>query len=437
MKMKMKMKISGRARALAWLLTIVYFASYLTRKNFNVMISAIAESMATGNAPGALEAMETELSVIPVGLTIAYAVGQILSGLLGDRIKPQYLLTFGLGLAAVCNIVMPFASSSVPWMTVIWSINGLAHAMLWPPIIRLMSMNLSGEEYAYAAVRVSWGSSIATIFLYLICPLLLSVLDWTVILMLCAAGGILINLIWTFTNKRLLGGASEKESEKVPSSAAEKPRRVPLPGFVFAAVALIMLGIILQGMLRDGVETWMPSYLLKTFGWPAEYAILATVILAVFSIVSFSAFDLLHRKLLRNEVFCSAAIFVLSALCAFALYIVNLAVGSDNTAPVFAMVMMAIITSCMHGINLMLITVVPKRFVKSGRVATFSGILNACTYVGSAVAVYSFAVIKDVLGWDAVILIWGIVSVLGVAVCLAATPIWRKFRRVYSDNDEV
>ena len=87
---------------------------------------------------------------------------------------------------------------------------------------------------------------------------------------------------------------------------------------------------------------------------------------------------------------------------------------------------------------LMLITVVPKRFVKSGRVATFSGILNACTYVGSALAVWGFAAIKEAFNdWSPVILIWGIVSVLGVAVCLAATPIWRKFRRVYADNDEV
>ena len=95
---------------------------------------------------------------------------------------------------------------------------------------------------------------------------------------------------------------------------------------------------------------------------------------------------------------------------------------------------MALIVACMHGINLMLITVVPKRFVKSGKVATFSGLLNACTYIGAALSTYGFAAIAENSGWNMTILMWVIVSALGMLVCFGATPLWKKFRREYADK---
>ena len=155
----MKTKFSMRARGIAWLCTLVYFASYLMRINFSVMIARICVD--TGFS-------ETELAVVLTGLTIFYGTGQIVNGFLGDRIPPNKMLTFGLCLAAACNVGL-FFCTTVPLMTVVWCINGFAHAMLWPPIVRLLSTYLNDEEYSYAAVRVSWGSSFATIFLYLLC----------------------------------------------------------------------------------------------------------------------------------------------------------------------------------------------------------------------------------------------------------------------------
>ena len=418
---RMETQIRKRAKAIAWSCTLVYFASYLMRINFAVMLVKICSDM---------QVDKTDLAVVVTGLTIAYGAGQILSGLMGDKIKPQLMLTVGLALAAICNVAM-FFCHSIPVMTVVWSVNGFAHAMLWPPIVRLMSTYLTDTEYSYSAVRVSWGSSFATIFLYLICPILLGFLHWRVIMLLCAAGGTAILLFWILVHPRLFTQPMENTRTARKGDEGSKPSYRPLPFFVYLPIALIMLGIILQGILRDGVTNWMPSYLLETFGLPEESAIVATVILAVFSVISFAAFDLLHRKVFRNEVFCSAMIFVLSAVSAGVLYLINLA----SASVAISMLMMAIIVASMHGINLMLITVVPKRFVKSGKVATYSGLLNACTYIGASISTYGFAALAESFGWNFTILTWMLVSLAGIGVCLAATPLWKKFRREYVDAD--
>ena len=42
--MAKKSNISPKAKAIAWLCTLVYFGSYMTRKNFDVMLRRIAKS---------------------------------------------------------------------------------------------------------------------------------------------------------------------------------------------------------------------------------------------------------------------------------------------------------------------------------------------------------------------------------------------------------
>lgn len=410
-------KISSRAKKIAWLLTLVYFASYLMRINFAVMIVKICSDM---------NVEKSALAIVVTGLTITYGAGQVISGFLGDKFKPKDMLTFGLLLASACNIAM-FFCHSIPIMTVVWCVNGFAHAMLWPPIVRLMSTYLTDIEYSYSAVRVSWGSSFATILLYSVCPLMLYVMNWRTVMLVCAGGGLAIAIAWLLLNKKLFVAPAESGKATRTASVADG-ERVPLPKYVYFPIVLIMLGIILQGVLRDGVQNWMPSYLLETFNMSEENAIFSTVILAIFSIISFAVFDFVHRKLFKNEVFCAAMIFAFSAVSAAVLYVVNL----FTDLAVVSMLLMAFISAGMHGINLMLITVVPKRFVKSGKVSTFSGILNACTYIGAAASTYGFAVLAENFGWGFTILMWVFVAAVGLAVCLGATPIWKKFRKDYS-----
>ena len=202
-----------------------------------------------------------------------------------------------------------------------------------------------------------------------------------------------------------------------------------------------MLGIILQGSLRDGVTTWTPSILNQEYGVPEGNAIMSTVMTAVFSMLSFSVFDLLHRKVFKNEVACAGVIFAGSAVFSLAIYLTNMFVTDPAVGSILAVSLISLITGCMHGINLMLITVVPKRFIKSGKVSTFSGILNACTYIGSTVGTLLFPMLIGEGGtdggsvsWGIVMLVWIIISVLGTAACLFAVPLWKKFRREYADN---
>lgn len=416
----MEGRIGNRAKVLSYLLMLVYFASYCTRINFAVMLVKVGSDMAV---------TKEALAVVVTALTISYGGGQIISGVLGDRIKAPLLLTVGLGAASVCNVLMFFAPT-IPIMTVVWCINGFAQSLLWPPIVRIMSQHMTDSEYGYAAVRVSWGSSVATIVMYTLAPLLLYVVSWRVVMLVCALVGLSVMLTWRLSYPRLLKGGEKVSTTTSPSEVKTEEKMAGLPSYVFLPIALIIFAIVLQGILRDGVTNWMPSYLCETFNIPEEKAIISTVLQALFSMVSFYVFDLVHRKLFKNEVTCSAVIFTLAVVCSGALYFVNIFISS---APL-SLLLMALTVACMHGINLMLITVVPKRMKKSGRVSTWSGIVNSFTYVGASLSTYGFAVLADARGWSFTILMWVAVSLLGAVVCSLASRRWGRFCREYADE---
>ena len=415
----MKSKLSQNTKRIAYFLALVYFTSYCMRVNLAVMLVKICSEM---------QVEKSALAIVITGLTVAYGTGQIISGFLGDRVKPRHIIPAGLALAVLCNVGIFFAST-IPVMTVIWSVNGFAHALLWPPIVRLMSTHLSAEDYSFAAVRVNQGSSVATIALYLFCPLLLGVMEWRTIMLLCAAWGAVMIVLWFILYPRVFKKADVREEKADSTTPVPEQKALPVPLYIFGALAMIMPGIMMQGMLRDGVTNWMPSFLLETFGLSEENSIVSTVILAIFTMISYSAFSALQKRFFKNEVSCAAAIFGGSALVCSALFLVNAFLPEAALVP--SLILMALTVAAMHGVNLMLIAIVPRRFVPFGKVSTYSGILNACTYVGAAISTYGFAALAETFDWNFTILTWVAISLVGAALCFFAARIWQRHLDAY------
>lgn len=86
-------------------------------------------------------------------------------------------------------------------------------------------------------------------------------------------------------------------------------------------LAIIMLAIMMQGILRDGITTWMPSYISETFHLASSISILTGIALPLFGIVCSQIASLINRKLIHNELRCGMAIFAPGFVAAFLLWL--------------------------------------------------------------------------------------------------------------------
>ena len=90
------------------------------------------------------------------------------------------------------------------------------------------------------------------------------------------------------------------------------------------------------------------------------------------------------------------------------------------------MICLAVLVGAMHGVNLMLICMVPAFYKNTGKISLVSGLLNSCTYVGSAISTYGIALLTDGVGWSVTVGIWALIAFLGGAVCFVTIPLWNK-----------
>lgn len=391
---------SSTARGTILLLAAIYFISYITRNSYSVVLAAMLQE--TGLS-------QSRLSWAVTGSLITYGAGQLVSGFLGDRIQPRWLVLGGLSVTSVMNLLMAFCREP-GGMLCIWCVNGLAQAFLWPPLVRLMAQLFSGETYQRAVVVVTWGGSLGNIALYLAAPALLSLAGVkTVFLTACLCGGAAA-WVWTFRCP-LLPPRAEKREGVV---SGKNPLLLPL-------VWAILFAIILQGILRDGITTWTPVYLDQTFHLGSAFSIFSGTALPLFSLAAIQGASYLHRRAFPNPILCAGVIFGMGAFCGLALALfpkVNVA---------FSIALTALLTGCMHGVNLLLIGILPAHFLKTGKVSLLSGVLNACVYIGSALSAYGFAAVAERSGWGTVIASWPVIALCGLLTCLLCTRPWARF----------
>lgn len=395
-----KLQDRKKINLLALLFAVTYMVSYITRINFGAIISEM--QTATGIS-------KRLLSMSLTGSFITYGAGQVVSGILGDKISPKRLISIGLFATVCMNLLIPLCGT--PWqMLVVWSVNGFAQSFMWPPMVKIMTEKLTEEDYKYVVSKASWGSSVGTILVYLLSPVLISVFHWKAVFLFSAGAGVVMLLVWN----RFAFDVKPQPRQK--ETVSGKPVKLLKPVLIG-----ILLTIVLQGMLRDGVTTWMPTYISDVYRLSNEISILTGIILPVFSILCYQAATRLYTKKFTNPLACAGVFFGAGALAALVLRFF-----AGHVAAV-SVLMFAILTGCMHGVNLMLVCMVPAYFRSTGKVSTMSGVLNAATYIGSAVSTYGIAVLSDALGWNATILIWLAIAACGTALCLLAIKSWNRY----------
>ena len=387
---------------------MVYFVSYFSRKDFAaVMAGMIYDGAVSRSGAGLIGTM----------LFAFYGVGQLISGYLGDKIKPQHLIIIGLAVTALCNTAMPLAPE---WaMIAVWGINGLAQAMLWPPIVKILSSYLDHKTYVTANLVVTSAAHIATVLLYAYVPLCLSFMSWHTVFYTAALLAILSIAVFALALHIVLPKRIEntvnaplKDEKTDVLTVAEKSDNL-LTVLRKSGIFTVFVCIIVLGFLRDGIESWLPMLYSEAFGKDVSESTLVSMILPVFSIISITLVTALHRKgVLENEVSGSAVLFIVSLVLAVPLAFF---VGMDGTFfNIAALLLTAFICAAMHGINFLLISCLPGRFAKIGRSATVSGVCNSCVYIGAAISTYGIALVSEHMGWSVTVATWCVILLIGI-----------------------
>lgn len=382
---------------LAMLLSFAYFVSYLTRLNYGALILEMEKTLHISN---------TLLSMAVSGSAVTYGFGQIISGVLGDKFSPKKLICGGLITTAAMNFLIPVVAPNVYLMTAAWCVNGAAQAMMWPPIVVIMTEALTAKEYNKSSILVSCGGYLGNIAVYLLAPLMIRISTWRTVFFICGGCAVLMAFTVCFLCPDVKSGTKAGKPEN---------KKIGIKGFITPFLVLVMLGVAFEGALREGILTWMPTYISQTYDLGSEISILSGVILPVFSTASVVLSMVIYEHFIKNPLHYATLVLVIGAVFSGVLY------AFTGKSAAISVASFAIITAAMHGASLMLTTMIPPLYLKKGNVSTVSGVINAATYVGSALSGVGTAALSSAFGWRAVTGVWVTFALISAACCFIAS----------------
>lgn len=396
----MKFKISPAAKKaimLGSMCSVSYLAVYIARN----ILGAVSPQM---EATGAFT--KEGIGLLSSIYFTCYACGQLINGMIGEKIKSKYMISLGLIFAGICNFLLPLLSAT-PMMTyVTYGATGFFLSMVYAPMTKVVAEN---TEPIYAT-RCSLGYTFASFFGSPLAGVLAAIMTWQ--LVFCTSSGVLITMgivcfvaFTVFEKKGLIKYGQYTPAKNTNNIGVLIKHRIVK--FTFIAV--------LTGIVRTSVVFWLTTYFSEYLGYTPEIAAViftvATFIISASAFIAVFVYERLGRNMDKT---------ILIAFCVSAVSFLLVFFIKQPFANVGFIVLAILANNCAAS---MLWSRYCPSLRDTGMVSSATGFLDFMGYMAASVSSSLFANAVGSLGWGNLILIWAGLMGLGVIVAL---PLGRK-----------
>ena len=387
-----------KAIAIGSMCSLSYLAVYIAR---NILGAVSPQMIDSGGFT--TEAIGTLSSVY----FFTYAVGQLINGSVGDKIKAKYMIALGLALAGVFSFLFPMLSENPGsvWCYSAYGMTGFFLSMIYGPMTKVVAEN---TDPIYTT-RCSLGYTFASFFGTPLAGVLGAFLLWQGVFafsgfMLLLMGSVCFAVFTLFEKKGIVTYGQYRKKQDQGSIRILLKHRI---------VKFTLISI-LTGVVRTTVVFWLPTYLSQYLGFAADTA--ALLFTAATFIISATAFVavFIYERLRRNMDLTILLSFSASAVFFTAVYLFR-----TPAVNIICLILAILSSNCAAS---MLWSRYCPSLRDTGMVSAATGFLDFMSYMAAAVSSRLFANAVTDIGWHNLILVWLGLMVIGI---LTAFP-WKK-----------
>jgi sugar phosphate permease len=401
-----------RDRIVAWSVTFLAYATYYTgRKGFSAVKKPLHDSLGIS---------EATLGLIDSVYLSAYALGQFVSGALGDRVGARRLVGFGMLLSAACCIAFG-ASRAALFFGIAFCINGFAQSTGWPGTTRAMAewttLQNRGTVMAFWSTCYQVGGLLAT----LLAGKLLGLWGWPAVFYGPAVLMSLVALVVLMFLRRgpshaaalaastSLSAAPVVEAEAPPSERGRAQRRVLTNPVLWCYGASYFF----VKFIRYTLLFWQPYYLSHVLGYPPEIAVYVSGAFEAGGIVGVILLGIFSDRLQRWSRSAVAALGLL------ALAGTLLAYSRSGTGVVENIVLLALVGAALFGPDALLCGAAAQDAGGPHAAAMATGFVNG---VGSIGAVLTGLAVPMISGGGSWKMLFPLLMALAIFAAAALVP---------------
>lgn len=389
----MKLSVNAKkAVKIGSLCSVSYFAVYIARNILGAVTPQMVEA-------GYSEAYIGKMSSL---FFVAYAVGQLINGAIGDKIKAKYMICTGLLGAGIMNFLFTQAAASPVVATVVYGLTGYFLSMIYGPMTKVVSENTEPIH----ATRCSLGYTFASFFGSPGAGLLAATLVWQSVFAVSSA----ILAVMAVTGFLFFTAFERQGIVKYGQYKPEKKGAGNIKVLLKHRIVKFSVISILTGVVRTSVVFWLTTYFAQYLGFPAETAAgiytAATLVISMTTFVAVFIYEKLGHDMDKTILlmFSSAAVFFLMT------YLVKV--------PVLNIVFIVLAIMSSNGAASMLWSRYCPSLRDTGMVSSATGFLDFLSYMAAATANLVFADAATTIGWGWLILVWFGLMLVGIAIAL-------------------
>lgn len=380
-----------RAILIGGMCSISYLAVYLARN----ILGTVSPQMIEGGF-FTTEQIGTLSSIY----FVTYAVGQLINGAIGDKIKAKYMISFGLVLAGVCNFLFANLSGNIMMEYAAYGLTGFFLSMIYGPMTKVVAEN---TEPIYAT-RCSLGYTFASFFGSPLAGVLAALFAWQSVFLSSSAVllvmGFICFTVFTAFEKRGLIEYNKYQKKDQKGGGIQVLIKHQIIKYTFISI--------ITGVIRTTVVFWLPTYLSQYLGFTSETAALiftmATFIISLAPFVAIFMFE----KLDYNMELTILISFAVASICFMLVYICH--------QPIYNIIFLILaIFSSGCAASIMWSRYCPS-LRDTGMVSSATGFLDFVSYMAASISSTVFANAVSTVGWGNLILIWFVLMVIGIFV---------------------
>jgi OPA family glycerol-3-phosphate transporter-like MFS transporter len=391
---------------------LAYVSAYFGRVNLSISLPYLHDLYGFSKA---------SLGIVAGGFFAAYAAGQLINGVLGDRFNPRYFVALGLLCAGLNNILFGNVRQLVP-MFIFWTMNGYFQSMLWGPLMRIIAEVTPGKHLHKMTLFFSSSTALGYLLSYTLVGRLTMLLGWKAGFFIPGAILVGIALLWVWLFKDpVCREAPSLQSAETPRSvppraadprAAESSRGSTLSFILRSGLWIAALVSMLQGSIKEGITLWGPVFFFESRFLSMDVVLFIMALVPFMNFAALAACGLVYRLFNRQEKAIIVFFLIMALISAFTLRI----------SMAFSLIVMVIavsgLTMSIFAINITLTAFLPLNFQRERRVSAAAGFLDCAVYIGAAVSGPLAGLVVDRFGWPGVINSWIAVCCLAIFVTL-------------------
>jgi len=341
-----------------------------------------------------------------------YACGRLLNGMIGDRAAPWVMISLGLAMTGVANLLIGVLPPYL-LILILWCVNAYGQSMLWSSLLRCMT-GLYGKETADKKVPILVSSvSVGNIAGIVLCTWMVESL------------GIRAAFLAPGVVTLLMGVLALMVLRTVPATPAPQKQSFPVMEFIRdRRIRGILLPALFHGVIKDNIGTWMAIYFVARYNIDLKSSALFVLLIPAVGMVGRLVYPMCYKLSGRRENMISLLSFGACGALAVVMCL--------NPGAWVAAICLSLIYALISIVNTSTLSMFPLRFAGKNMVSSVSGVADCFTYLGAGIGSAVYGYWNKGGDFSAMYISWVVLCVLSMGLLLLQKPFRRDLYEISS-----